>query len=521
LAEAEMALDAKRNNGREASDELQEKLFASQAKVNDLESTSLKFTEKRYNDQAKLREKAAADGEKAAEKSDEAEQSRLESLLKTNESMLTERQREAAAVNRDIDEKVAKYKLYGATTEQLEKERTARLRQISEEFRKQDLEAIEANNKTIQDIAVDSIKDEGTRRLAQLQLNQSRELEENDKQRQAVIDRVTKGETGLEALIKSYDDKHTAILSEGSSARQEIIKSNYQVELDAFNQQQVDLANAQLANAGTDAERIQARQAVLDMQYQQDMDHANLVGQDTTLIVAQYEAAKRELQNEPINSVASNFKSFSSSFQSLTKENSTAYKLAGAIQAKVDAAQVLRNNIIIIQENIKAIAAQGKLPFPFNLVAIVSTLAALGSAVVAAKTLVAPVSLATGGVFESDGKGTILSGPGSGTSDSINARLSNGEAVINAKSTKMFKPLLSMINKAGGGAELAPGHSLAIGGIAQGGFVSSMQSEALSNSEVANVVIQAIKALPAPVVDVREITTTQMRSTRAKVNANL
>jgi hypothetical protein len=40
---------------------------------------------------------------------------------------------------------------------------------------------------------------------------------------------------------------------------------------------------------------------------------------------------------------------------------------------------------------------------------------------------------------------------GTSTSDSIMANLSNGESVINAKSTAMFGNLLSNINQAGGG----------------------------------------------------------------------
>lgn len=55
-------------------------------------------------------------------------------------------------------------------------------------------------------------------------------------------------------------------------------------------------------------------------------------------------------------------------------------------------------------------------------------------------------------------KGVIdLEGPGTGTSDSIPARISRGESVINAKSTAMFKPLLAAINQAGGGVGFAGG----------------------------------------------------------------
>jgi len=54
-------------------------------------------------------------------------------------------------------------------------------------------------------------------------------------------------------------------------------------------------------------------------------------------------------------------------------------------------------------------------------------------------------------------KGGVVSGAGTGTSDSIPARLSNGESVINARSTEMFRGLLSDINVAGGGRAFARG----------------------------------------------------------------
>ena len=51
--------------------------------------------------------------------------------------------------------------------------------------------------------------------------------------------------------------------------------------------------------------------------------------------------------------------------------------------------------------------------------------------------------------------GGLVQGMGTSTSDSIIANLSNGESVINAKSTAMFGNLLSSINEAGGGVSFA------------------------------------------------------------------
>ena len=52
---------------------------------------------------------------------------------------------------------------------------------------------------------------------------------------------------------------------------------------------------------------------------------------------------------------------------------------------------------------------------------------------------------ATGGIVEA-AVGGLIRGPGTGTSDSIPAMLSDGEYVINAKATSMFRPLLDAIN---------------------------------------------------------------------------
>jgi hypothetical protein len=72
-------------------------------------------------------------------------------------------------------------------------------------------------------------------------------------------------------------------------------------------------------------------------------------------------------------------------------------------------------------------------------------------------------------------RGGFVSGPGSGTSDSIPALLSNGESVINAASTAMFKPLLSTINTIGGGRRFA-----------SGGIVSSDFNQTQAMTDLAN-----------------------------------
>ena len=77
-----------------------------------------------------------------------------------------------------------------------------------------------------------------------------------------------------------------------------------------------------------------------------------------------------------------------------------------------------------------------------------------------------PRGMATGG---------LVSGIGGPKSDLIPAMLSNGESVINAQSTSMFKPLLSSINAIGGGKRFADG-GLAVGSFSQDQALQDLQN---------------------------------------------
>jgi len=98
-----------------------------------------------------------------------------------------------------------------------------------------------------------------------------------------------------------------------------------------------------------------------------------------------------------------------------------------------------------------AARANKDFPVPLNFVAMGVIIAAGLQQVRKIVDTPTPKKMATGG---------LVGGMGTGTSDSVNARLSKGESVINARSTRMFKPLLSAINEAGGGAAFADKSSI-------------------------------------------------------------
>ena len=104
-------------------------------------------------------------------------------------------------------------------------------------------------------------------------------------------------------------------------------------------------------------------------------------------------------------------------------------------------AQIYINQAIAIANAVK-LAQQSSHSWVEAIAATASAVASVVASTVSAFQSIKKAKFATGG---------LVSGPGSGTSDSIPAQLSNGESVMTAKATSMFAPLLSAINQAGGG----------------------------------------------------------------------
>lgn len=92
--------------------------------------------------------------------------------------------------------------------------------------------------------------------------------------------------------------------------------------------------------------------------------------------------------------------------------------------------------------------------------------------------------------------GGYVSGAGTSTSDSIPARLSNGESVMNARATSMFSPLLSAFNQLGGGVPI---------------MVPNNTGTQIGEDFLAAAIAKGFMMCPRPVVSVEEITQLQER----------
>lgn len=132
------------------------------------------------------------------------------------------------------------------------------------------------------------------------------------------------------------------------------------------------------------------------------------------------------------------------------------------------------------------IASASSLPFPANMAAIATTVATVLANIATAVSTVKSANFAKGGKVE---------GPGTGTSDSIPANLSNGEFVMTAKATKIFEPLLTVMNSIGAGVPISM----------NGAYERVESAESLTDSFA-----EAAREIK-PVVSVVEITEAQDR----------
>lgn len=132
------------------------------------------------------------------------------------------------------------------------------------------------------------------------------------------------------------------------------------------------------------------------------------------------------------------------------------------------------------------IASASSMPFPANIAAIATTVATVLANIATAISTVKSAKFATGGK---------VTGPGTGTSDSIPAMLSNGEFVMTAAATRMFEPLLMTMNNIGKGVPMQVMNS----------------SQTINQAEMLTDSFESAAREIKPVVSVVEITEAQDR----------
>tara|TARA_R110000868_G_scaffold113675_1_gene304871 strand:+ start:14003 stop:16021 length:2019 start_codon:yes stop_codon:yes gene_type:complete len=218
-----------------------------------------------------------------------------------------------------------------------------------------------------------------------------------------------------------------------------------------------------------DVKNIERLKEVLNQQMMLELANADLTTNEKLLILKKYGDAKMALDE----AVALNEKELADKKREQLYQDAAA--AAGALNLIADAVgkeTALGKTAAIGSATISALLAANQayasvsaIPFVGPVLGVAAAAAALAAGYKNVQEIRA-VSTAVP-KFQSGG---LVRGAGSGKSDSINAQLSMGESVINARSTQMFQPLLSKINQLGGGSSFDNSLLDSKGGGASGGM---------------------------------------------------
>lgn len=387
-------------------------------------------------------------------------------------------EKQRAAINSSYDDQIADLRkrmeteenltdqaraAMSATIENLEKKRTAELAELNEESIREKLEQEAAYIEQRLQLATEGTIQEYS--LKAEQLKKEKEIELSN----------TKLTAEQKQLIEdSYQKKLDEITSEYERKKQE--KAMEALELELSNRLAAakiageDELQVELENAKKRLDSLQQLEGESDAEFK-----ARQLEAQQEYLDAKEELAQREIEIEQAKFEAASqiTGALSGLFEQLGEDNK-----AFAILSKTLAlAEIAINTGKAISEGVAAAAG---LIFPANIPAIASTIATVIANMTTAISLVKSAKFADGGLVE---------GPGTGTSDSIPAMLSNGESVMTAKATSMFAPLLSAINVAGGGVPIQ---------------VREKSSQALGEEMIARAIARGMQDVH-PIVSVTEI----------------
>lgn len=348
-----------------------------------------------------------------------------------------------------------------ATIANLEKQRDAELSEVNEESIREKLEQeaayIEqrlqlATEGTIQEY---SLKAEQLKKEKEIELSNTKLTAEQkqliEERYQKKLDEMTseherkKQEKAMEALELELSNRLAAAKIAGEDELQ-VELENAKKRLDSLQQLEGE------SDAEFKARQLEAQQEYLD---------------------AKEELAQREIEIEQAKFEAASqiTGALSGLFEQLGEDNKAFMILSKTLAL----AEVAINTGKAISSAV-AEAAKG----PFGIAKAVSLIATIISNMTTAIGIINSAKFADGGLVE---------GPGTGTSDSIPAMLSNGESVMTARATSMFAPLLSAINVAGGGVPIQ---------------VREKSSQALGEEMIARAIARGMQDVH-PIVSVTEI----------------
>lgn len=447
----------------------------------------------------KSAEKEKSDAAKAAsEKAVAIKQKELEAVRAAEDAMLTlvKDKREQArkeielTYSRQIEDLRARLKTESDLTvkarqaindqiKALEQQKAAELQKLSEEELQKEID----NRTKLISLQLEAVKEgseqEYQLRMQQLLAQRDAELADKELTEQMKLAIVDKYDKQMDDLILQREQEISEKQQEAVRLRME----NEIMQLQQSGTSELEILQEQASQKLELLNSIQQQEGESEQEFLNRKLQANQEYIDAKKAIADKEVEIEQVKFQAIETITSGL---SSAFETLGENNKTFAILSKTLAL----AEIAINTGKALAAGI---AQAQSVPFPANLAAIATTVATILSNIAVATKTVKSAKFATGG---------LVTGPGTGTSDSIPAQLSNGESVMTARATSMFAPLLSSFNQMGGGVPIN---------------VTQTSSQALGEDMLARAVAKGVQSM-RPVVSVEEITSV---SNRVKVLENL
>ncbi len=481
--------------GSITADELIGKLGLSESTIDDLKEFREQFnslqelSESSYTRQTEQQNKLNAIRKEGANAAKEARKKEVEAYRKAQDTLIAliqnnaERQREQLKVSYDreiedlkkklTDEKNLTSKAKDSIRETIklkEQQQQKELAKLSNEQYKAEIERRQKLIETQLDAVKAGSEQEYQLKMQQLIAQRDLDLSNTELTEQMKLAIRAKYNKQMDDLV----NQHNAYLL---NKEQEAIRIRFETEI------------ANLRNNEAEILRVKVEQRKAELDSIQQMEGESIEAFNLRKIEAEnaYLDAKQELTNKEVEIEQVKYEAMAQITGGLV---TLTEQLGESNEGFAKLSKILALAEISINTG-KAIAAgvaqAQSVPFPGNIAAIATTIATIMANITQAIKTVKSAKFATGG---------LVTGPGTGTSDSIPAQLSNGESVMTARATELFAPILSSFNQMGGGVPIN---------------ITTTSNQTMGEDMLARAVAKGVQMMPNPVVSVTEINTVGKR----------
>lgn len=430
--------------------------------------------------------KAAVD---TAQKVEEAKKKELDAVRSAEDALIklikNDYERQRAEINVSYERRIEDLKARLNTEKNLTK--TAREAILTEIKAQEELLQQELNRTSIENLEkgvqqeqerlgylLDVVKDDWLKRR-ELQLQQ---IAADEALQESRIAKEIQDEQKRSEVLQAM---HLAFAAKRQAVELEFDKSLQDARIKALTQDY----ETRIREAGDnelEVERLKAEEKlkILENSHQLEGESIEAWNERKLQMERDYQDQKKSLAKKEVEIEQAKAKAIAAAVGALSDmlEEAAGENKSLAMASKILAlAEIAINSGVAIAAGIKQ--AQS-VPFPANLAAIATTTATILAGITSAIKTVKSAKFAGGG---------LVRGAGTGTSDSIHARLSNGESVMTAGATSLFSPLLSALNQLGGGVPI----------------IATTPQQQIGEDMLAAAVAKGMALAPRPVVAVTDI----------------